>query len=145
MAAAVETQKTFTSEVEEDTFRWFNYNITSMFCEYLNDVEKHSYDKLTDAWWLALFRELDIISKLEDDSKEIRQQIIEKVLAEFDAGFLTKEQTEELSKNLSACYEGFIAVVVGPIHYCRIPGCDGDCGIQPCGVCIDCCRCPMYW
>lgn len=139
------SQNTFTSEVEEDTFRWFNYNITPLFCECLNDVEQHSYDRLTDAWWLALFRELDIISNLEGDSEEIQKQIIEKVLAEFTEGFLTKEQTDELKKSLVACYEGFIAVVVGPLHYCRIAGCRGDCGIQSCGICIDCCRCPMYW
>lgn len=145
MATALETHNSFTSEVEEDTFRWFNYNIVGMFCEYLNDVEHHSYDKLTDNWWLTIFRELDIINNAEKNSEDIQKNILEKVQAEFSKDFLTKEQLDELKKNLQDSYQSFIIENTTPIHHCRIPGCDGDCGIQSCGICIDYCSCYRYW
>jgi hypothetical protein len=139
------TQTTTPTEVDEVVFRWFTYHIIGMFAEYLNDIQQHSYNKLTDEWWLALVRELDIVNKLDDNSEEIQRSILEKVLAEFPKEFLTESQTDELKKNLEATYLSFVDMCVGPPHYCRIPGCIGDCGIQSCGICIDCCRCPMYW
>lgn len=152
MAAAVDTTPTIQNETqtqnphEKEVFRWFNYNVTPLFCEVLNDIEQHSYEKLDDEWWLTMFRELDIINKLDEgDTSETEKKIMEKVTGEFAKDFFTEAQLNELKKGLNAVYESFIFVVVGPPHYCRIPGCDGDCGVQPCGICIDCCRCPMYW
>lgn len=121
MAATVETQKTFTSEAEESIFRCFSYNIIGMFCEYLNDIEQHSYDKLTDDWWLALFCELDITNKVEDDSGEIQKKILQSVLAKFSNDFFTQKHTEYLKENLESAYKSFITGVNTPPHYCRYP------------------------
>lgn len=111
MAATDETQKTFTSEAEESIFRCFSYNIIGMFCEYLNDIKQHSYDKLTYDWWLALLRKLDITNKFEDDSGEIQKKILHSVLAEFSKDFFTQKHTDYLKKNLESAYKSFITGV----------------------------------
>jgi hypothetical protein len=51
----------------------------------------------------------------------------------------TPEQDAKLSEYIKAGWEAFIAET--PVHYCGDERCDGRCGAQPCGQCIDRCRC----
>jgi hypothetical protein len=135
-------------------FRHFNFHIVAVFAEYFNDVEQYSYMKLTEEWWLELHAEVCTLLDGEDElndknepvnkSAETQDYIWEKVLAEFKKDFLNEKQVEELKEQLSDAFSAY-KVYRRPAHYCGDPSCDGDCGVQQCGVCIDCCRCPMYW
>jgi hypothetical protein len=52
---------------------------------------------------------------------------------------LTAKQEEKVAALIKSGWAAFIGET--PVHYCGDEGCDGECGVQPCGVCIDCCRC----
>ena len=132
-------------------FRHFNFHIVAVFAEYFNDVEKNSYLKLTEEWWLELHADVCTLLDKEGDNKETdnksaeaQDYIWKKVMAEFSKDFLNKKQVKELKEQLSDAFSAY-EVYRRPAHYCGDPGCEGDCGVQQCGVCIDCCRCPMYW
>ena len=52
---------------------------------------------------------------------------------------LTAEQDKTLAALVKSGWAAFIAE--SPVHYCGEEECDGECGVQQCGVCIDTCRC----
>ena len=52
---------------------------------------------------------------------------------------LSAEQETKVVADIKKGWAEFIAET--PIHYCGDEECDGECGVQPCGFCIDCCRC----
>jgi hypothetical protein len=52
---------------------------------------------------------------------------------------LTAEQDKTVAALVKSGWAAFIAE--SPVHYCGEEECDGECGVQQCGVCIDCCRC----
>ncbi len=52
---------------------------------------------------------------------------------------ITAEKDAQLEASITKGWAAFIAE--RPVHYCGDAECDGECGVQPCGVCIDCCRC----
>ena len=104
-----------TNDYHEKVFSYFNYHIVAMFCEYLNDVQQHSYDDLTDDWWRALFSELNIIDTLADcDTSDTEKKILDRVLAKFPNDFLTEQQTNEMKTYLKEEYVKFILSVLCP-------------------------------
>jgi hypothetical protein len=137
------TTKTYLSAVD---YHYFQFHIVATFAEYLNDVEQHSYQKLDDGeWWEDCAKEFiplirDETQKLEDTQKKL----FEKVMSKFPKNFLTEAQTKELSEQLGMAINTFIDRST-PACYCGDKSCDGDCGVQSCGFCIDCCRCYKYW
>lgn len=103
------------NEYQDEIFTHFNYKVVATFSEYLNDVEQHSYDELTDDWWLSLFSELDVIDNVTDcDTSEIQKNILNCVLAKFPKSFLTDEQIVELKNNLNEAYNEFALLVFSP-------------------------------
>ena len=55
---------------------------------------------------------------------------------------LTAEQDKTVAALVKRGWAAFIAE--SPVHYCGEEECDGECGVQPCGECIDTCRCHCY-
>lgn len=126
-------------------FMYFNFHIVATFAEYLNDVEQHCYEKLTDNWWKNCFNEFNpIIFNEGENDEETQSKLFTKVMSEFSKDLLTEAQKKELNTQLGdaiyAFKERFSIKCV-----CGIDCCDGDCGVQPCGMCIDVCRCYKYW
>jgi hypothetical protein len=124
---------------------YFNFHIVSTFAEYLNDVEKNCYKKLTDEWWQNCAKEFvplirDETQKLEDTQKKLFEQVMSK----FPENFLTEAQTKELTEQVGMAIKTLIDRYT-PTCYCGDKSCDGDCGVQSCGFCIDCCRCYKYY
>jgi hypothetical protein len=76
-------------------FMNFKYNIVGAFVEYLNDVQQHSYDKLTTEWWSQLHNEIQhhLSSR---KTKYIQRIIFNRVLSRFPEDFLTIRQKNEL-------------------------------------------------
>lgn len=104
-----------TNDYHDLIFSYFNYYIVAMVCEYLNDIKQHSYDDLTDDWWLTLFNEINIIDKLVDcDTSE--EEILNRVLAKFPNDFLTGEQINEMRKYLKEAYTEFVLSALYPVH-----------------------------
>lgn len=124
---------------DDYNFKKFNYYIAGTFAEFLNDIQQHSYKKLTDTWWRTCYTELKgLIYNPDTDTKEIQKKILDMVLAEFPKTMLTDEQITALTSELSHVYKAYDNFV-HPVHYCGDRDCDWDCGVLSCG-CIDCCR-----
>ena len=124
---------------------YFHFHIEATFSEYLNNIQQHCYEKLDNSWWETCANEfvpilIDGTQKVED----IQKRIFEKVMAEFPEKFLTKEQSAELLEQVGGACQAFIDRYI-PVCYCGDRTCDGECGVQHCGICIDCCRCYKYW
>lgn len=126
-------------------FKKFNYYIVGTFAEVLNEIEQHSYEKLTDDWWKACHAEVKTLIQPPDvETEDIQQKILDKVLAEFPKDMMTAEQITMLKKILDSSYKAYYNTI-HPVHYCGDWKCDWDCGVQSCGGCIDTCRCDAYY
>jgi hypothetical protein len=124
---------------------YFNYYIVAAFAEFLNNIEKGSYKNLTDEWWEDCGSDyLPMITTGQYDVPTVSNTLLDRVLAEFPTDFLTAAQKEELYYIVKEALEAFNNRYT-PLCYCGYSDCDGDCGTQSCGVCIDCCRCDKYW
>ena len=129
----------------DEHFHYFNFHIVATFAEYLNDVKQHCYEKLTDDWWNDCFHHFSPL--IFDDTQKIddtQKAVFDKVMNEFSKELLTEAQKKELNEFLGEAIIAYKDRFTIRCH-CKIIGCDGDCGVQSCGRCIDCCRCPMYW
>lgn len=123
----------------EYKFEQFTYYIVSAFSEFLNDIQQHSYEKLTDKWWQSCHTEIEsIIMDSNVIPTDIKNILVDRVINEFSKDFLTQEQTKAL-KNL--IYKPFRSYYIKyhNIHYCGDIDCYYDCGVISCG-CIDLCR-----
>ena len=124
---------------------YFHYYVVATFAEYLNNIQQHSYQTLNDVEWEACTNEF--IPILNDEKRELGdtpKNIFDKVMAKFHKDFLTEDQNKELLSHVERACQDYIDRHT-PTCYCRDRSCDGDCGIQACGMCIDCCRCYKYW
>ncbi len=124
---------------------YFNYYLISAVSEYLNNVEQHSYQKLTDDWWQSIAEEF--IPQFNADNKNlecIQNTIFDKVIDCFPEKFLTEDQAKELFEQIGSAIDAFIDRNRS-ICFCGDTECDFQCGTQSCGVCIDCCRCRDYY
>jgi hypothetical protein len=124
---------------------YFKFHIVATFAEYLNDVEKCCYQKLTDDWWENCAKEF--VPTLNDTTanlNETQKKLYTKVMSEFRENLLTETQTKELTEQVEMACQAFIDRYK-PVCYCGDRTCDFDCGVQSCGMCIDCCRCYKYW
>jgi hypothetical protein len=120
-------------------FDKFNYYIVGMFAEYLNDIEQHSYKKLTNQWWIDCYTEISpLIKENEDNSQEIQKIILEKVTSKYSKELLTDDHVKNLKSGLANSYFSFYNKLY-PVCYCGHRECDWDCGVLWCG-CIDVCR-----
>ena len=124
---------------------YFNYYIVAAFAEFLNNIEQGSYHDLTDEWWEDCAADyLPMITTGQYDVPTVSNTLLDRVLAEFHTDFLTAAQKKALYYIVKEALEAFNNRYA-PLCYCGYSDCDGDCGTQFCGVCIDCCRCDRYW
>lgn len=122
-------------------FFYFNYYIISAFAEFLNNIEQHSYNIITDTWWRECCAELVILVRdNENCTDDIHIQLTNKVMAEVPHIILDKKQRKELLSEIKLGCKSFIKRL-NFTHYCGDPKCDWGCGVQSCGGCIDVCRC----
>jgi hypothetical protein len=132
-------------KISEIDAYYFNFHIPATFAEYLNDVEKHSYEKLTEDWWRSMAEEyVPQINADDANIEEIKKAIFDKAMAHFPEKFLTEAQNKELLELVGEAIQAFIDRFKR-VCYCGDRLCEFDCGVQSCGMCIDCCRCPSYW
>ncbi len=126
------------------TFIHFNYYVAGAVCEFLNNVEQHSYEPLNRNWWINCF---SLVSAIDDDETHMKEIILNSVLEAIPKrlGILRDELSEviifgvnEFSKKCKQIHHS------NTTHNCGFSDCDGMCGVQPCGVCVDCCRCDTY-
>ncbi len=87
---------------------YFNFHITSVFAEYLNDVKHNCYMKLTDNWWDSCAKEF--IPNLCDntDLTNTQKNLYTKVMNELSDVCLTDTQTKELTELLEIACLAFI-------------------------------------
>lgn len=124
---------------------YFDFHIVATFAEYLNDVEQHCYEKLTDDWWKTCSNEIiPMIFDNEQNADETHNTLFTKVMSEFSKDLLTEAQKKELNTQLRDAICAFKDRFTEKC-YCRNDSCSGDCGAQSCGMCIDVCRCSRYW
>ena len=123
----------------EDKFKQFNYYIVAAFSEFLNDIEQHSYEKLTDNWWQTCHKEIEsIIMDSDVMPTDIKNILVDKVINEFATNFLTQDQTKALKDLIYKPFEAYY-IKYHRVHYCDDIDCQWDCGVLDCG-CIDLCR-----
>jgi hypothetical protein len=92
-----------------------DYDESDLWALY-DDCKKHKYEK-TNA-------EAHILAKMKEMIRDTT---------------LTAEQEAKVVTDIKTGWATFITET--PVHYCGEEECDGLCGVQPCGVCIDRCRC----
>jgi len=128
------------------SYKDFDFHIVATVAEYTNNVEQHSYLRLSDEWWQARYAEVvAVIDSPDVKLSEVTKMILDKILAEFPENFLTAEQTAELSEELYMAVSAFHTLRNLFECNCGSLLCPGDCGYQQCGMCIDTCRCAMWW
>lgn len=120
-------------------FEKFQYYIVGLFAEVLNDIEQHSYQKLTDKWWFDVYTEIRTMLEKPDANKDdIQKVVLEKVLNEFPKDMIKDDQLVDLKKTLERACKDYYYMLY-PICYCGHDDCEWDCGVLWCG-CIDVCR-----
>jgi hypothetical protein len=67
--------------------------------------------------------------------------------AEFDTSYIITELIASRCDDDCPCRPPKINYLekYGRLHYCGDEDCDGECGVQYCGCCIDVCRCSYNW
>ena len=123
-------------------FVFFNICVVHRVTEMLSELSAKWRDEMdsqseTNLW--HIYRDC-VTHKYNKTSGE--ELIKTKLKAMCDDAILTAEQDAKLTEHIKAGWEAFIAET--PVHYCGDKWCDGECGVQPCGACIDVCRCHCY-
>lgn len=132
-----------TNEINQSDLHYFYFHIVSTFLEYLNTGELKRYKKIPDEIWMTYAKEFIPLIKSQDlKIEETKQSLFDKVMSHFDKNNLSDEGKKELLQQLSRAILA-LSSYHKPICNCGVPSCDWECGVQSCGVCIDCCRC--YW
>jgi hypothetical protein len=126
------------------TFIHFNYFVAGAVCEFLNNVEQHSYEPLNRNWWINCF---SLVSAIDDDDTHMKEIILNSVLETIPKKLAILR--DELSEVITFGVKDFLKKCkhiqyCNTTHNCGFSACDGLCGVQPCGVCVDCCRCDTY-
>lgn len=109
--------------------------VTGMFSEISKKWVKaiEDYDE-HDIW--ALYLDCNKQKKAKTSAEA---HILVKLKEMIDDVTLTAEQEAKVVADIKTGWAEFIAET--PLHYCGDEECHGECGVQPCGVCVDCCRC----
>lgn len=114
----------------------FNYYIVGSVEEFINGSDQQSYVKLNENWWINCFKSVTRYNNIP--TEVIKLMLVNRVLNVFPNLY-----KNDLYEQISYAYDNF-SDACEMKHYCGIKECDGECGVQPCGVCIDCCRCDVY-
>lgn len=124
-------------------YKDFQFYIVAAAAEYINDIEHHSYEKLTEEWGRRCYDHvIETIERSDPITFEgITMLILHSVLEEFSEGFLTDDQKEELADQIDIATRAFYMNHNVVKCNCGNIQCDGNCGCLPCGECIDVCRC----
>jgi hypothetical protein len=125
------------------TFQMFNYHIRSTVTEYLNNIQQHSHENLTEFWWTEQFNMVCELIKNKTSPIIIQDKIIENALRILPENLLDSQQINQLYEFMNVAFASFIDSSYRT-HFCNIQSCVGDCGYQSCGICIDVCRCATY-
>ena len=133
--------------ISNTDFYNFTYYIVSTFAKYLEDIYDDYHNLLDDKWWLNIATEFVPIIESE---KDIPIKIYNMVMTELES-VLTTEQKDEIAmlndtilEQVNISIYGFINNRNGQICYCGDEDCDFNCGVQPCGCCIDSIKCDYY-
>ena len=122
----------------------FRYHIIATFAHFLNNIKQYSYKKLNNNWWKICAKEfVPILDDKGQTLEDTQKKLFDRVMAEFPIDFLTEAQSNKLLSLLGIVCQNFIGRPTFTC-YCGDRGCDGDCGVQSCGSCIDVCRCNKY-
>jgi hypothetical protein len=119
----------------------FNYYIVGSVVEFINNVEQHSYEKLTENWWINCFKTVTQYNNIP--TEVVKLMLVNRVLNVFPKLYKNDLYMNDLYEQISHAYDNFLDACEMK-HNCGLKECDGECGVQPCGVCIDCCRCDIY-
>jgi hypothetical protein len=129
-----------TTQFDIIKFHHFNYHIVGYVVEFLNDIEKYSYDTFSEEWWMDCFMKI-LHNKENLDPNDTQKILLTKILNKLPNQLIN---TEKLNRLLEIAVNEYFEHSENTTHLCGFRECDGNCGIQSCGVCIDCCRCYTY-
>ena len=96
-------------------YKEFEFYIVGLISEYINDIEQYSYENLSDDWWYTLYKQ--IMNPVEQSEnyfgynlksiESITMMILDKVLAELPADFMTIHQKEEFADQIEIAVRAF--------------------------------------
>jgi hypothetical protein len=124
----------------------FEFHIVATIAEFINDIEQHSYEKLTPEWWNVCYNNtVQMLEKEDVILADVTRKILDSVKQELKSDLLTQAKCAELSEQLHMAVTAFYTIRNLFECNCGRFLCDGQCGYQDCGLCIDVCRCHKWW
>lgn len=122
----------------------------SSIIEYLNNILQNVFDIFPDNWPIECYlKTLHMIKNLANIS-DIANTIKDDLFKKIPENSLNYEESEQLYQQIHNALRDFINTHMCDICLktdCKNPDtCNSvlDSGIQPCGGCIDVCRCEIY-
>ncbi len=120
------------------------------FCICVIYPHRELFHEISETWVKAGedYDERDLRALYQDCKKHksaktnAEAHILTKLKEMISDATLTAEQETKVVADIKSGWAAFIAE--SPVHYCGEEECDGECGVQPCGECIDTCRCHCY-
>jgi hypothetical protein len=109
--------------------------VEPMFTEFSAKWRKSAEEYDESALW-GLYKQCKPFKTDKKNAEEHIKASLKTMISDVTLTFNQDKTLDGLVKNGWATF-----MAESPVHYCGDEECDGECGVQQCGVCIDCCRC----